>query len=205
MKTRFALALIPALIASQAMANFTDVAQVVSATPIYDRVSTPRQECWTEQVQTYAPPSRTVETVQYQAPPAASSSNTGAGAILGAIIGGVVGHQFGNSSGGRDRGTAAGAVVGGLIGNSIETTNRTASGNAPVYAGNVQTAVVATEPAAAGTRSVERCRTVSDTREQVSGYNVTYRYGSQTYTTRLPYDPGQTLKVRVNVAPEIGR
>ena len=157
-----------------------------------------------EQVPTYAPAPRATEPVRYAPPNATPSSGTsGAGAILGAIIGGVVGHQFGNSTGGRDRGTIAGAVVGGLIGNGIESSSSTASAQSPQYAQGVQPSVnYNTAPVETGTRSVERCRTVNDSREQISGYNVTYRYGNQQFTTRLPYDPGQTMRVRVQVTPE---
>ncbi len=199
---RFALALIPLSLmgAAQAQTPYGDVAQVVSATPIMDRVSAPRQECFMEQVPTYSEPARVVEAPRYAPSSTASTGTTGAGAVLGAIIGGVVGHQFGNSSGGRDRGTVAGAVVGGLIGNGIESSN-SASATSPTYAQGVQPAYNSA-PVQTGTRSVERCRTVNDSREQISGYNVTYRYGNQQYSTRLPYDPGQTMRVRVQVTPE---
>jgi uncharacterized protein YcfJ len=198
---RFALALIPAAFIGAAHANYADVAQVVSSTPIMDRVSAPRQECFIEQVPTYSEPVRTTEPARYAPSTTASSGTSGAGAVLGAIIGGVVGHQFGNSSGGRDRGTVAGAVVGGLIGNGIESSNNTASVQSPSYAQGVQPAANYA-PVQTGTRPVERCRTVNDTREQISGYNVTYRYGNQQYTTRLNYNPGQTMRVRVQVTPE---
>jgi uncharacterized protein YcfJ len=200
---RFALALIPAAFIGAAQANYADVAQVVSSTPIMDRVSAPRQECFIEQVPTYSEPVRTTEPARYAPSTTAASGTSGAGAVLGAIIGGVVGHQFGNSSGGRDRGTVAGAVVGGLIGNGIESSNNSASVQSPSYAQGVQPASnYNTAPVQTGTRPVERCRTVNDTREQISGYNVTYRYGNQQYTTRLNYNPGQTMRVRVQVTPE---
>jgi len=49
----------------------------------------------------------------------------------------------------------------------------------------------------------QRCRTVDDVRydERVEGYDVTYRYNGRTYTTRMPYDPGNRLPVRVDVEP----
>jgi uncharacterized protein YcfJ len=206
---RFAIALLPLALmgAAQAQSAFGDTAQVVSTTPIMDRVSAPRQECFIEQVPTYSQQAIVTEPVRYAPTTTTASSGTsGAGAVLGAIVGGVVGRQFGNSSGGRDRGTVAGAVVGGLIGNGIESSNNTASAQSPSYAQGVQPATnYQSAPVQTGTRPVERCRTVSDTREQISGYNVTYRYGNQQYTTRLPYDPGQTLRVRVQVTPELTR
>ena len=38
--------------------------------------------------------------------------------------------------------------------------------------------------------------------ERVVGYDVAYRYNGRTYETRTDYDPGPSLRVRVDVAPE---
>jgi uncharacterized protein YcfJ len=51
---------------------------------------------------------------------------------------------------------------------------------------------------------VQRCTTVYDSRDEVTGYNVAYRYQGRDYTTRMAYDPGPTMNVRVNLAPETG-
>ena len=184
-------------------AEYADVATVISSTPVYERVSAPRRECINEQVSTYD--DRRVRRVQpdsyYESRNYASSGsgreNTGAGTVLGAIIGGVVGHQFGNSSGGRDRGTAAGAVIGGLIGHSIENDNRGYSGTSD---SNYRRAAYDIERVPV-TRDVQRCNVVNDYREEVRGYDVRYRYGNREYTTRLAYDPGQTMPVNVDVRP----
>ncbi len=37
--------------------------------------------------------------------------------------------------------------------------------------------------------------------ERIDGYDVVYRYRGQKYATRLPYDPGRELRVRVDVRP----
>ena len=125
MKQLFAASL-AALAVSSAMAqSYSDTAQVLSAQPIYERNSTPRQQCSNETVTTdrRVPSQGYVETGYVQ--PAPSGERTvGAGTVLGAIIGGVVGHQFGRSSGGRDVGTGVGVVAGGLIGNQIENSPR---------------------------------------------------------------------------------
>jgi uncharacterized protein YcfJ len=172
--------------------NYTDVAQVTSAQPIYERVSTPRQECWNETINTER---RVVSPGYADAQPQPSGERTvGAGTIVGAIIGGVVGHQFGSSSRGRDHGTAAGVVVGGLVGNQIE---------------NSPSAPVAQDPARVDyvpeTQNVQRCRTVDESRDQIRGYNVSYRYQGRDYSTRMDYDPGPSMNVRVSLAPEIRR
>ncbi|TAG49741.1 MAG: glycine zipper 2TM domain-containing protein [Betaproteobacteria bacterium] len=175
--------------------SFSDTAQVISAQPIYERVTVPRQECVNETITS----DRRVASpgyvdAQYAAPQPSGERTVGAGTVLGAIIGGVVGHQFGNSSRGRDHGTAAGVVLGGIVGNSIE--NSAPSG-----------AQFAAAPSRVDyipeTRNVQRCQTVYDNREEVRGYNVTYRYQGRDYSARMAYDPGPTMNVRVNLAPEV--
>jgi uncharacterized protein YcfJ len=179
---------------SAAMAqNYSDVAQVVSAQPIYERVSVPRQECFNETVTTdRRVVSPGYQDVQYAQP--SGERTVGAGTILGAVIGGVVGHQFGGSSRGRDHGTVAGVIGGGILGNVIEN-------NQPTY----QSAGPARVDYVPETRNVERCQTVYDSRDEVRGYDVAYRYQGRDYRTRMNYDPGPTLNVRVNLAPETGR
>jgi uncharacterized protein YcfJ len=187
---------------SIAAQSFSDVAQVVSAQPIYERVSTPRQECFNETISVdRRTPSAGYQDARYAPAPAyeRSERSVGAGTVIGAIIGGVVGHQFGNSSRGRDHGTVAGVIGGGIIGNLIE--NSPSANAAPASVNyDPQPARVDYTPE---TRTVQRCQTVQDSREQVTGYNVTYRYNGRDYQTRMAYDPGQTINVRVNLAPEV--
>jgi uncharacterized protein YcfJ len=51
-------------------------------------------------------------------------------------------------------------------------------------------------------RDVQRCNTVDNGRLQLQGYEVHYLYGGREYTTQLPYDPGQRVRVNVDVQPE---
>ena len=51
-------------------------------------------------------------------------------------------------------------------------------------------------------REIQRCGTVDQGRMQLQGYEVHYQYGGRDYTTQLPYDPGQRLRVNVDVQPE---
>jgi len=51
-------------------------------------------------------------------------------------------------------------------------------------------------------RDIQRCGTVDATRMKLQGYEVHYVYGGREYTTQLPYDPGQRLRVDVDVKPE---
>lgn len=100
------------------------------------------------------------------------------GAVLGAIIGGALGHQVGKGDG-RKAATVAGAAIGGTIGYQVDKNN----GSDPQ-------------------RRVE-CTTSGyyETRELV-GYDVEYQYKGERYVSRLPYDPGNRMRVRVSVTPE---
>lgn len=201
MKTVLTVAVLSALGLSAGAVSATeygDVATVISATPIVVRVATPRRECVTEQVTSFD--ERRVRRPAQEQYVSESRGNSGAGAVLGAIIGGVVGHQFGNSSGGRDRGTAAGAIVGGLIGNSVEKENSHGDGYDSGYrrASSRDYAEIERVPV---TRDVQRCNVVSESREEIRGYDVRYRYHNQEYTTRMSYDPGPTIPVNVEVRP----
>ena len=207
MKQLFAVTL-AALAVSSAMAqSYSDTAQVLSAQPIYERTTAPRQECANETVTTdrrvpaqgYVDAGYQPQPVPYAPAPPFSDRTIGAGTVIGAIIGGVIGHQFGGSSGGRDVGTGVGIAVGGLVGNQIDNTPATAPGYAPQAIGPARVDYVPE------TRTVQRCRTVYDTRDEVTGYNVAYRYQGRDYTTRMAYDPGTTMNVQVNLAVEPAR
>jgi uncharacterized protein YcfJ len=102
--------------------------------------------------------------------------NTG-GAVIGAILGAALGNQVGDGDG-RRAATAVGAVAGGVIGSNIAR-NR--------------------ELDEAG-----RCEVVQVEQEQsvVVGYDVEYMYKGDKYLSRLPYDPGNRLRVRVSVTPD---
>lgn len=104
------------------------------------------------------------------------------GTLFGAILGGVIGHQFGSGRG-NDAATAAGALIGAAVGNDSA---RRRSSEQQVYS-----------------RPVQRCSTnySSHEEERIDGYHVTYRYHGQKYATRMPYDPGERLRIRVDVRP----
>jgi uncharacterized protein YcfJ len=52
-------------------------------------------------------------------------------------------------------------------------------------------------------RQQHRCRNVTEqrAREHITGYRVTYRYGEETGTIRLSYDPGERMPVNVSLSP----
>lgn len=136
------------------------------------RVEVPRRECWTE--------------TRYDQPNAGQPSGSLAGPmIVGGLIGGAIGHQFGNGNG-RRAATVAGALIGTAVGHEVGA-NRQA-----------QYASATPQP-----YQVERCdqRVEQTYEERIDGYQVEYEYGGQRYSTRLPYDPGERLRVQVAVWP----
>lgn len=98
------LTLLSALIISgqTLAADFSDYAQVVSSTPLYDKVNEPKRECW-------------VETIT----PQGSASGSPAGAIIGGLAGGILGNQVGKGSG-KDVATALGAITGAIVGDRMQ-------------------------------------------------------------------------------------
>ncbi len=97
--------------------------------------------------------------------------------LAGGIIGGVIGRQFGDGSG-RDAMTVLGSVVGAASASEENRRER--------------------EP-----RIEKYCETTYEyeERDRVEGFRVTYEYDGQTYTTRTETDPGDEIRVRVDVRP----
>lgn len=105
--------------------------------------------------------------------------NTGAATVIGAIAGGVIGSAVGDGDG-RKVATVVGALAGGAIGHQ---------------------AASADEPGNSYVRT--RCRNVPEVTHErrVTSYDVEYRYHGDVYLSRLAYDPGERLRVRVSVTP----
>ena len=95
------------------------------------------------------------------------------GTVAGAVLGGVLGHQVGEGSG-KKIATLAGAVAGGYAGNKVQ--------------GNMQDNDTYTT-------TERRCRTVTDSKELVDGYEVTYLLGDAEGKVRMDHDPGDTIPV----------
>src|SRR5512135_2329581 len=105
--------LIAALLAMSAAAQashaddaegFTTRARVLSSTPVYDTVNSPRRECWTE-------------TAGYET---RSTRDSNGGAILGAIAGGLIGSTVGKGNG-RVAAAAVGAATGAVVGDRMDS------------------------------------------------------------------------------------
>jgi len=97
----------------------------------------------------------------------------GAGAAIGAVAGGIVGNAAGHGSGAA---TVLGAIGGAVIGDRIED-------NPP-----------------AEVREVQRCSTQTFYENRTVAYDVEYDYSDKRYKVQLPYDPGQTIALRVSPA-----
>lgn len=107
--------------------------------------------------------------------------NTTTGTIVGALVGGALGNQVGKGDG-RKAATVAGAVIGAGVGREIDANDNPSRSR----------------------RSVEtRCRVVESGYEErrIVGYDVEYRYRGEVFFSRLGYDPGEKLRVRVSVEP----
>jgi uncharacterized protein YcfJ len=105
------------------------------------------------------------------------TGQTAGGTVVGALVGAALGNQVGKGDG-RKAATVAGAVAGGAIGHNIAR-NRA-------------------EAEAQGCRIVE----VEREEQRVVGYDVEYMYKGEKYMSRLPYDPGNRLRIRVSVVPD---
>jgi len=104
--------------------------------------------------------------------------NSAIGTVLGAVVGGVLGNTVGKGDG-RKAATVAGAVAGGAVGNRVSD-----------HGGDYQSSQT----------TCHQVNTVSEQR-RIIGYDVEYRYRGEVYMSRLSYDPGERLRVRVSVQP----
>ena len=144
----------------------------------YDYAPVTRVEPIVRQVRIETPRRECYDDVRYVESP---NPNVGAQTVLGGIIGGVIGHQIGHGHG-RDFATVAGAAIGAGVGYSNAQRR---------YSPETREEVV------------QRCevRYEREYEERIDGYRVTYEYNGREYPPRLPYDPGERIKVRVAVAP----
>ncbi len=105
--------------------------------------------------------------------------------LVGALLGGAIGHQIGKGRG-KQVATALGTVIGAQVANDASRHNRHDSFEQ--Y-----------------TRYEEVCEVTERVNYQqvIDGYQVTYKYKGQRFNTRMPYDPGDRIKLRIRVEPVI--
>ncbi len=109
---------------------------------------------------------------------AVQPQTSGAGGVIGALVGAAIGSQFGSGSG-RGAATVAGTVAGAVIGNSVEAQNQRQA-QAP------------------------QCTTETYYENRTVAWQVTYEYAGREYSTRLPYDPGPTIRLQVTPVGAVG-
>lgn len=101
------------------------------------------------------------------------------GSLLGGIAGGLLGNQVGRGNG-RTVATAAAAITGAIVGDRLENNQPTTT-----------------------ERQVQDCHRVDHWESRNNGYAVTYEYQGRRYTTVMPYDPGDRLRLHVSLSPRV--
>jgi uncharacterized protein YcfJ len=154
-----------------------DYARVVDVEPLRTRVriSEPRQECYQE--------------TRYEGGYERPGRDTVTPTVLGGLLGAAVGHQIGHGDG-RRVATVAGALIGAGIAHDAADRQAGRYGYA---------AYEEPQPYA-----VQRCATRYEDRyeERIEGYRVTYDYHGRRGVMQMPYDPGDHIRVRVEVSPD---
>ena len=116
-----------------------------------------------------------------------AGSNTGrtVATVIGGIAGAVLGSKVGGGSG-QVAASAIGTMVGGMAGRQVyDNAHRQQR-----------------------TATVQVCDPVpangyyGNANNVATGYDVTYEYAGRRYTTRTSYNPGDRIRVRVDVRPE---
>lgn len=113
------------------------------------------------------------------------SRDSNTGVLLSTIIGGAIGNAVGHNKSNKRVGTVVGAVLGHSVGRDIIRNNR--------------------QPAVREYQRVQRCQTVYDEvqEERLVGYDVTYLYQGEERSIRTSEDPGEQIRLRVDVQPVI--
>lgn len=197
-------------------------ARVINVQPVYRRVRVqkPHRECWTEYQQhnTHYEGQRYNSSNSYDR--GSRSSRGSASPLLGTIVGGVIGSQVGRYTNGSS-GSIGGAIAGALIGTAIASESGSRSGsvresrNARQYLtqnghtrerfdrGSRRQSRNQQAPQRLHSTPVERCetRTITTTEQQISSYDVTYRYHGKVYHTSTRKHPGDRIAVDVSVRP----
>ena len=109
--------------------------------------------------------------------------NSAAGTLAGGLIGGIIGHQFGKGRG-KQVATAMGTLVGAQIGHD-------SSDHGYAYSDNTSVSY----------RDVCEVTHEESYKKVLDGYQVTYRYKGNKYEARMPYDPGDKVKLKVSINP----
>ncbi|MGI9287400.1 MAG: glycine zipper 2TM domain-containing protein [Pseudomonadales bacterium] len=148
-----------------------EYAHVVAAKPLYETVRRTEPEQRCWE-----------ERVVYQVP-LRSRNNSATGTIVGGLIGAAIGNAVGHRKSNQRIGVVAGGLLGASIGHDV---SRRSQSSVPRRVGTEQ-----------------RCELVERSYEEqeLVGYQVKYRYHGKIYSTRMDRDPGERVKLRVQVSP----
>lgn len=200
--------------------DFKDTAQVVSSTPAYREVRSPRQECWVEETQ------MNVSSVE-QAPvqdaavsangaemgdveeasgggedfdlvPVPAAERSTAAPLVGGVVGGLIGRQFGDGNG-QALATTVGVIAGAIAGDRVVNGDSNQTNYMLQEVPRTRNTKDHDQSRQAVPQQQQYCRTVEDRQLVPEGYTVVYRYNGRDITVHLPYDPGTTVTVGVRV------
>ena len=125
-----------------------------------------------------------------------------ASTITGAVLGGVVGNTLGKNSKNRGIATVAGALVGGVIGHEV---GRDSDPHVRHYNDGYSDDYYYVNSHDSHVREYdERCYdNVHHSRysKKLKGYEVTYRYKGERFTTFTRQHPGNRIRLEVNLSP----
>ena len=119
--------------------------------------------------------------------------------IAGGIVGAVLGSKVGGGSG-SVAAAAVGSMLGGMAGRGIYDQNQR---NRYVQGGTVR--VCDPQPVRdgySGSYSGSYSNGYASDYGSATAYDVTYEYNGRRYTRRMSYNPGDRLRVRVDVSPQ---
>lgn len=153
---------------------FGDYAQIVKVDEITKTVNVTGEVLDTKPITESRTGPREVcedKVVEYQVQP--KDPNKITGTAVGAVVGGLLGNQIGGGTG-KTVATVAGVAGGAYAGRKIQE--------------NQQQANARTE-----SRVERSCQTVTETRDEVVGYDVTYVVDGETTTKRFNKKPGKTV------------
>lgn len=102
--------------------------------------------------------------------------------ILGSIIGGAIGNELGHKEKNKKVGVVVGSILGGAIASDLSHQHHRDHGKKHK-------------------RHKRVCHRVEHTRyrQEITGYNVSYRYHGRVYNTVTRFEPGHRLRIAVNI------
>jgi len=127
----------------------------------------------------YKEPVNAHSCIRIQQSPRGFTSYTGT--VLGAVVGAALGHRVGDAHGDPTAAAVAGGVLGASVGRDIQRRSQ------------LKRVLRVEGPC--------RLRQQEETRRQLVEYMVTYRYNGAVHSARMDYDPGEWIKLDVDVTP----